>query len=807
MAKGNAVWGIDIGQCALKALRCRPHEKEPRRLVVEAFDYVEYPKILTQPEAEPAELIREALATFLSRNDLSGDTVAMSVSGQSGLARFIKLPPVESKKIPDIVKYEARQQIPFALDDVVWDYQQLTGGSEEDGFALEPEVGLFAMKRDQVAKALAPLEEAGIEVDLIQLAPLAIYNYVCFDRLEDLKDRPYDPASPPVSTVVISIGTDTTDLVVTNGFRVWQRNIPIGGNHFTRALSKELKLTFVKAEHLKRHATQADDPKAVFQAMRPVFSDLLAEIQRSLGYFSSLDKAAKIGEVIALGNAMKLPGLQRYLAQNLEQDVKPIEEFQRLVAGSASGSAAFKENVLSFAPAYGLCIQGLAKSELKTNLLPEEIVTRRMVRSKKPWAVAGVAAVLAGLSFNYFTHVAAWRAVNVKAPDWAGPLSTASSTKQSADGLESTRTSIRAAAETLVGVQKKLTDNVEGRLRWLELIKAIDAALPKDASPREETAEAVMKRNELHITAIDNQFFADLATEYFTGVEPVYAVQPKYVPPAPAAPAGAAAADPAAAAAVDALGEGAAAAPATGPTGPGWVVQLTGHHFHNADMSNDTGRFVVQTLLKNLAEGTVELPDGPGGELIAVPIKDLAISHAWIAADKSIDPNFMIDPDAELYAEGGAPPQMAFELSDDDEGDDDKDEDKKSAAPPVIDPLTGQAATRAFLVRRYDFVVQFCWQPKSRAERQELAAVRAADAKAQADAAAAEGGVPADGGVPSDGVAPTDVAPTDVAPVDAVPPGEAPEEPEAVPTEGARPDADGAPAAEPAAATDMTTTP
>jgi type IV pilus assembly protein PilM len=784
MAKGNAVWGIDIGQCALKALRCRPHEKEPRRLVVEAFDFVEYPKILTQPEAEPAELIREALATFLSRNDLSGDTVAMSVSGQSGLARFIKLPPVESKKIPDIVKYEARQQIPFALDDVVWDYQQLTGGSEEDGFALEPEVGLFAMKRDQVAKALAPLEEAGIEVDLIQLAPLAIYNYVCFDRMEDLKDRPYDPANPPVSTVVISIGTDTTDLVVTNGFRVWQRNIPIGGNHFTRALSKELKLTFVKAEHLKRHATQADDPKAVFQAMRPVFSDLLAEIQRSLGYFSSLDKAAKIGEVIALGNAMKLPGLQRYLAQNLEQDVKPIEEFQRLVAGSASGSAAFKENVLSFAPAYGLCIQGLVKSELKTNLLPEEIVTRRMVRSKKPWAVAGVAAVLAGLSFNYFTHVSAWRAVNVKDVSWTSPLGAATTAAGNAKTLEDDRLAIRAAAETLVGVQKKLTDNVEGRLRWLELMKAIDSALPKDDSPREETAEAVMKRNELHITAIDNQYFADLAAEYFTGVQPLYDTQPKYVPPAPAAPAGAPAADPLGAAPVDPLTGSAAAVPTAGPTGPGWVFQLTGHHFHNASQSDDTARFVVRTLLKNLAEGSVELPDGPNGEMVDVPIKDLAISHAWIVKDKSIDPNFMIDPDAELLAEGGGAQPMAFTLTDDEEGD-----DKNADVPPGIDPLTGQPISRAFTVRRYDFVVQFCWQPKTRAERRTIAETRAIEVNAAAEAAAAAGSVPVDGGFTAE-----------EAPVDAALPSDVPAEPAAAPT-------DTAPAAEPAAGTDLTTTP
>ncbi len=144
MAKSGAAWGIDIGQCALKALRCRPHDEDDL-IVADAFDYIEYPKILSQPDAEPEELVREALELFLSRNVVRGDKVAISVSGQSGLARFIKLPPVESRKIPDIVKYEARQQIPFALEDVVWDYQQMEGGSEEDGFALETDVGLFAM--------------------------------------------------------------------------------------------------------------------------------------------------------------------------------------------------------------------------------------------------------------------------------------------------------------------------------------------------------------------------------------------------------------------------------------------------------------------------------------------------------------------------------------------------------------------------------------------------------------------------------------------------------------------------------------
>ncbi|MFN9960283.1 MAG: type IV pilus biogenesis protein PilM, partial [bacterium] len=100
--------------------------------------------ILTQPEADPVELVRAALVEFMGRNDLSGDRVAVAVPGQSGLSKFIKLPPIEAKKIPDIVKYEARQQIPFPLEQVVWDWQRLAGGMEESGFVIDAEVALFA---------------------------------------------------------------------------------------------------------------------------------------------------------------------------------------------------------------------------------------------------------------------------------------------------------------------------------------------------------------------------------------------------------------------------------------------------------------------------------------------------------------------------------------------------------------------------------------------------------------------------------------------------------------------------------------
>lgn len=777
MAKSGAVWGIDIGQCALKALRCRAHEKDDNKIVVEAFDYIEYPKILSQPEANREELIREALETFLSRNEVKGDQVAIAVPGQTGLARFIKLPPVEAKKIPDIVRYEARQQIPFALEDVVWDYQPLIGGSQDEGYALETEVGLFAMKRDQVARILKPLEDAGVEIDLIQLTPLALYNYVCFDRLNNLEDMgPYTPEKPPQSTVVISFGTDTTDLVITNGFRVWQRNIPIGGNHFTKALSKELRLTFSNAEHLKRHATKSKDhdPKAVFQAMRPVFSDLVAEIQRSLGFFTSNNRNAKLGDVITLGNVMKLPGLQRYLAQNIDQPVKTVDDYPGLVGGSVTAVPQFKDNILSFAVAYGLCVQELGSAQLRTNLLPPEITTQRLVRSKKPWAVAAAAALLLGMTINFFSHYSAWRSAATDretAPQMADALQASQNISSTFASAESTNQAHKEKLKSVAAIGTNLRSNVEGRLLWLELLKAIDTALPKEPpveGEKELTAADVTHRNELHITSVDCEWLDDVGV-WFTGVKPRYdemqmsdaereearkareaaeaaaaaaaeaesadgeppAAEPPVEgteePPAEGLPDDIAAdegvppVDPTLPAADDPYGAPAdGETVAAGPSGPGFVIQIEGYHFHNSnkdtkfDRTQEGEAFLRQTLIDNLASGTVMLPDGDNGEMVEVSMERLGIGYPVVVSSNSIR-TVKYDPTAATVeeAEKNAGLRKAAEMGDGFGFGNAMPQMGRNQPGEEVQPLPDPP----WELRRYDFTVQFMWIPTPRTVR------------------------------------------------------------------------------------------
>lgn len=722
MAKSGAVWGIDIGQSALKALRCRPHESDEGRLVVEAFDYVEYPKLLSQPDADPAELVAEAIETFLSRNELKGDQVAMSVPGQAGLARFIKLPPVEAKKIPDIVKYEARQQIPFQLEDVVWDYQPLAGGSQDEGFALETEIGLFAMKRDQVARSLEPLQKAGVEIDVIQLAPLALYNYACFDRMGDLSETPFDPANPPPSMVLLSLGVDTTDLVITNGFRVWQRSIQIGGSHFTKALTKELKLTFAKAEHLKKNAAKAEDPKAVFQAMRPVFSDLVAELQRSIGFFTSNNKGAELSEVIAMGNAMKLPGLQRYLTQNLDIPVKMADEFEALAGGSVTAQPVFQQNRLAYPVAYGLCVQALDRSQMGTNLLPDEIITQRIIRAKKPWAVAAAAALMLGLAVNYSGYVSAYQTVDID-NDWKPAISKAESVSQQVSRWSGDNGDLKAKFEEVASIGDNLASNVDGRLLWPELWNAILTAIPQDERPleeREQTAEDVTSRKEVQITSLDCQYYEDLST-WFTTVQPLWAeaslgrdervdndIDAEVI---------------LAEGESDAEGEtieedfGAdptadeGATTDAGPTGPGWVIQLRGHHFHNAKGGLIGQQFVRRTLIENLIEGKIQLPDGDEldgkPKLIDVTFEELGIGYPVVITKNRIA-DVEYDPEAaDAEGPGGARGRRAAPAP--------------RRRPPGGRPRPGAKEPEPpeyWKLRRYDFIAQFSWTPTLRHTRQ-----------------------------------------------------------------------------------------
>ena len=648
----KAAWGIDIGQAGLKALKVVYDDTTDKATAV-AFDYVEHPKILSQPDAIPEELIPQAIQTFLSRNDVGTDLVAISTPNKQSFARFIGLPPTPRKNVDKIVGFEAKQQIPFPLDDVFWDYQMIGTPVEAGDLLIDAEVALFAMKKNEVYQRLEPFQTEKVEVELVQPTSVALYNMLAFNEM-GFRPGGSDLDGSEDYFIVLDMGCDDTTMIITNGSKIAIRSVRIGGNHFTRALVKELKLSFAKAEHLKINATKAPDPKSVFQALRPVFNDFVQEIQRSVGNFANTNRTATISKVFGLGNGFKLAGLQKFLQQNLDYEVVRPDTLESLGGDSIVNSPLFQENVLTFPVSYGLALQALGAGKLTTSLLPPEIATARIIRRKKPWAAAAAATLLAGLSGAMLWNGLAYNSVS--RPGFVDAIAAANTYKSEVTKGEGDYSAQKSAFTAAKEVAPSL---VEGRrdTTWLEVYDSINAALPRDEVDASELPPN--QRQAVSVTSVTSSRVADVATWYEAlegNEEDGKTLMP---PPFNTTPP---------------------------ESGPGYVFTLTGTswYYDKDDYNMQKHDYVFNTLVKNLTEWQI-VRDGQ-----TYPIRQLGFSHPVLVSSETEEITYEPRSGRDITADsritgGGVIPQRQ--------------------------PAPGQDEDKSNNIFQTKFRVEFVWKP------------------------------------------------------------------------------------------------
>ncbi|MEO0483784.1 MAG: type IV pilus assembly protein PilM [Planctomycetota bacterium] len=380
----NSCWGIEIGANALKAIKL---ELDGEKAKIVDYAVIEHAKPLSTPGLDQDAAVRVALGALVAERDLSKSPISVSVPGHSAFARFAKLPPVEPKKVPQIVKFEAVQQIPFPLEEVEWDFQTFQSPDSPD-----VEVGIFAITKERIGDQLRLFADVGLTPDAVTLSPVAAYNALAYD-LEFTEDTP--------GTIILDVGTTSTDLIVAEAGRVWVRTFPMGGHQFTEKLVEAFKLSYSKAERLKREADKSKHARHIFQALRPAFTDLVQDVQRSIGYYQSLHKDANLTRLIGLGSTFRLPGLRKFLKQQLNVDVYKIEQWKRLEAEESPRAGELQAASLNLATAVGCALQGLELNTIEANLMPVSVIRQEVWRRKTKWfgAAAGLAACGAGVMF------------------------------------------------------------------------------------------------------------------------------------------------------------------------------------------------------------------------------------------------------------------------------------------------------------------------------------------------------------------------------------------------------------------------
>jgi len=371
MGKGS--WGVEI---AGRALNCVRLEKKGGSLKITDVEVIGFPRNLnlTNGTCDRASQISQAIIKFKTTNKLKSDTIVSSLPSQSTFNRLLKLPPVESEKLEVIISHEVKSQLPFDVQDILWDYQMVERLYEP---AEEKEVIVFAVKKDIVNELLTIFQGSKFSCDILQFSPLGIYNFL-------IKDKQIEN-----SGIVIDMEEDKTDLIIINGPRIWIRSIPITGSDFTKAIASSFDISIEEAEKIKINPTNLSTSAKISSSVDPLLKNFVGEVYRSLGWYKSTWDT-KFDDVILIGSATRMVNFQKVVSSSLEINSRYISKINTIELEKDIDADSFNSYLPQLSAAIGLAIQGLGESKNKVNILPSSYLEGRKVAKKKPFVVATI---------------------------------------------------------------------------------------------------------------------------------------------------------------------------------------------------------------------------------------------------------------------------------------------------------------------------------------------------------------------------------------------------------------------------------
>ena len=365
------VLGIDIGRRFIKAVLMRKGKGGIEVLNAALVKIEAFPQ---QNEQERMGKVMEALGKTLERFGKKSRRVALACPGKDVFNRLVKLPPVAKGKLKQIVHYEAQQQIPFSLEEAVWDYHILPHREKTELRAL-----ILAAKKEIVQDIMALIVPIKLEVEILDFVPLSIYNILHFTD-EISEDKP---------VVILDMGAQSTNIIIVEGGEIAMvRSLPLGGDNLTLAIARSFNINFFEAEKLK----QESEEKKLSSALRPILDELLDEIRRSIGYYRSQLRGSNIANLIFTGGGIQLKNVDRFIEENLRIKVTKVNPFAKL-SGPSEILSKFPEPSI-FLVALGLGLRLLGEGKIKVNLLPQSILERAEFRKKEPVLIASFALVL-----------------------------------------------------------------------------------------------------------------------------------------------------------------------------------------------------------------------------------------------------------------------------------------------------------------------------------------------------------------------------------------------------------------------------
>jgi type IV pilus assembly protein PilM len=426
----NRCLGVDIGTHSVKITELVADSSGVRVVKAVSLDTGVDPAM--SPE-ERTQLLVRTVKDAIKKGRFGTKNAIFGLSGLKVFIRRFRLPATSDERLERIVVFEARQQIPFPPEKTELQWQVFP--LEESG---EVDVVLVAVRTDEVAEFMVPVEKSGLNAVQVGVSTFALFNahalmrqtLDAYRRKQEAKARkkkarlkkgeaaPAEEAEPESDMMeevkgFVNLGATSFDLAVarmSSRSRVLYTRAPaIGGNELTRVIQEHLGVqSFQDAERIKRTSTRLmgfdfglEDTENLNEEASMAVTDtadrICVEVRRSLDFFMSQPDGMAVDAIEVSGGFAEMPGLQSFLEEKLAMPVTVVSappEDSCFKWDSASGSLS------PYLVSVGLALQGLGLSEVTMDFLPAE---RKVVRDF-PYKTVAVMLVLlvacVGVSLN-----------------------------------------------------------------------------------------------------------------------------------------------------------------------------------------------------------------------------------------------------------------------------------------------------------------------------------------------------------------------------------------------------------------------
>lgn len=391
-----------------------------------------------------------------------------AVAGHTVFSRFVKLPPVQPDRVAQIVEFEARQNVPFPINEVIWDYEFV---APQDGG--EVEVVLVAMKADTLNEINDQVAAASVGTSGVDLAPMALYNAFRYS---------YPDIQEPA--VIIDMGARSTNLVFAEGEKFFIRNILVGGASITTAIAKEFQIGFGDAEQQKvshgfisQGGAVEDHPDPAIaglsKVIRQAATRLHGEVMRTINYYRTQQGGAQPKRIFICGGGALLGNMADFLQEKLKLPVELFNPLRGVQLDRGVNAEAAAADAPFLGELTGLAMRAVGACPSEIELVPDTLANSRDAARRAPALIMAGLCTFAALGAAIFYFQNADRVVQTKV----------ASLNQEFTQLNGLSTQIRALDAELsqkMALSQQYEQIVIDRSYWVRLLIELNSKFEND---------------------------------------------------------------------------------------------------------------------------------------------------------------------------------------------------------------------------------------------------------------------------------------------------------------------------------------